>query len=106
MNRDEILNLAKNDSERGKEFEKESLIKSDAIVGYIGILLCIALILINYFAKHDISYDLLTVVFSISAISQIKEGKINERRISMCGGIICAIVAVLFLIVYILELTI
>ncbi|MBQ0028604.1 MAG: hypothetical protein KBS96_08370 [Lachnospiraceae bacterium] len=92
MTNKEILQRAQAETEKGMEYEHRSGIKVDAISSYIGMLICVLMILVLFFVKKEINFSLITVLFVMLSIQHISEGKrMNKPMLLITGGIFAII---------------
>ena len=101
MDRDEILKSAQENKERGREFEREEIMRGDDIASYVGMLVGIALILAKLFVLRQFDYGVCAVVFTTCCVEGINEGIRLKKWWMTAGGIFAGLIALLMAIGYI-----
>lgn len=101
MDRDEILKSAQNNGNKGKEYERHSLLRGDNIAANIGMLVCIAMIMTELYIKKQLDYGLCGILFTVTGIQSISEGIKLKKWWLIVIGILEALVATLMTFVFI-----
>lgn len=101
MNREEILASAKENKERGKEFERQEKMRGDTIASYIGLLIGIAMIVAELWIKKQFNYGVCAIVFLVTSIQSLNEGIKLHKWWLVCLGIFEGLVSLLMLFMFI-----
>lgn len=104
MNRDEILNAAQNNGNKGKEYERFFMLRKDYRAMCIGLLAGIFMVLGKLIFLKQIDTGLAGVIFLIYGLQSIQEGEGVNRKINLILGIISLLMAVITILAYIGEL--
>lgn len=95
MEKNKILEAARNNKVKGREFENKESIKSSLLGSIVSTILGIALFLIEYFVKNDVNVSLIAVGMAAFSVQSIYEG-IKTKRISLLLVGIVQVIIVLF----------
>ena len=101
MNREEILKAAQNSGEVNDEYERSVSRKGISYAVMAAMSIVVAMCLAEIFIKKSVDYGKFVIVFAMSSIMDIYEGRIENNKKSMRNGIVTGIIAVVFLGVYI-----
>lgn len=104
MNRDEILNAAQNNGNKGKEYERFFMLRKDYRAMCIGLLAGIFMILVKLIFLKQMDTGLASVIFLIYGLQSLQEGEGLNRKINLVLGIISLLMAVTTILAYLGEL--
>ncbi|MGN0248641.1 MAG: DUF6442 family protein [Lachnospiraceae bacterium] len=102
MNRDEILNAAQNNGNRGKEYERFFMLRKDYRAMCIGLLAGIFMVLVKLIFLKQMDTGLAGVIFLIYGLQSLQEGL--NRKINLVLGIISLLMAVITILAFLGEL--
>ena len=98
-----ILEAARNNKGKGREFENKESIKSSLFGSMISTILGVVLFLIEYFVKDNINVSLIAVGMTAFSVQSIYEG-IKTKRVSLLSiGIIQAIIVLFAILIFIAQ---
>lgn len=101
MTREEILSAAREDKERGKEFESKISVRSGFFASLIALIVGFALFGLQYWVQGTVNYGLIAVGVTAAAADALYEGiKFRKAGRIVYGGFI-ALIALLAVIVFI-----
>lgn len=103
MDRNEILQSAQANGDKGKEYERHTRIRSDNIAAAIGVLLCTAMAVLKLIVARKLDFGLFAILFAIDGTQRLVEGKKLHKTVSVIFGIIEELISVIFLAAYIGE---
>ena len=106
MNRNEILEAARKNPERGSEYENKVSVKSNLWGALISAVLCILLVIVEVFAKNTINYGLLAVGTVPLAVQQLYEGIVLKKKWAICVGIFLHLLVILEVCAFIKAVTV
>ena len=99
---DKILELARQNSNRGKEYDNAIVLRGDNIAVIAGALLGIIIVIIKLFAYKEFDLGMCTVLFAITGIQFANIG-IRLRKIpSICLGVFESVMAVITLVLFLM----
>ncbi|MGB4661753.1 MAG: DUF6442 family protein [Mobilitalea sp.] len=101
MNREDVLKSAQDNGNKGKEYERHSLLRGDNLAANIGMLVCIAMIMSEFIVTKQFDFGLCGVLFTVVGIQSINEGIKLKKWWLVVTGIFEAILATLMIFVYI-----
>ena len=101
MNNKDILKAAQDNREEVGEYEKH--ISNKAVVyGFMfGIIILITMVVIEWVVKKKIDLGKPALLFGISSVIDFYDGIVSKKKMSLVGGIITGLLAVIFFIAYI-----
>ena len=101
MERDEILKAAQDNPQEQGEYEKHISNKA-VLYGFMaGIVLLMAMMILEWFIKKKIDLGKPALLFGISSVMDFYDGIVGKKKKSFVGGILTGLLAVVFLVGYI-----
>lgn len=97
VEKNKILEAARNDKHKGKEFENRAFEKSNLLSSASGLLIGIILFLLGYFVKNAVNIALLAVGMTEVSIQSLYEGIKTKKAFLIFFGSICGVLAVIFI---------
>lgn len=107
MENKKILEVARKNTTRGKEYESKALEKSNTVGIIVSTIVGCALFWLEYFIRHTLNIGLVAVCLAAVGIQSLYEGiKIKKTRLIIVGSVetIMAVVCVLIFIVQVVAL--
>ena len=103
MEKNKILEMARNDSYNGKEFEKRAFEKSNQLSLAILMIIGGVLALVEYAVKKSVNSSLVSVLAAAISVQMICEGiKTKKRSLTILGGLF-GILAIIFIVVAVMQ---
>ena len=104
MNREEILQKARQENKNQDVFEQEAVIRAGSIATKVGLLLCCGIAALEVILTNSISFSSWTIYFGILSTTFFVKYRILHRRHECMVAIIYLVFAIAFLTLYILPL--
>lgn len=101
MTREEILSAARDNKERGKEYESKVSISSGLFAALMAFLVCAVLFGLQYWIQGTVNYGLIAVGLTAVAADALYEGIKFRKAWRIVYGGIFALIALLAVIVFI-----
>ena len=103
MDNNKILEMARKNKRRGREYESNQSIRSNLLGSAIAMVVGIILFLIEYFVKDSVNISLITVAMVALCVEFLYEGIKTKKLYLIAMGIIEAIIAVLSILVFVVQ---
>ena len=103
MEKNKILEAARKDKYKGKEFENHIFVYSNLLSSAFVLVIAGALFLVEYLMKNSANVALLSVGMADAAIQSLYEGIKTKRVLTIIFGSGCCFLAVVFTIVAIMQ---
>lgn len=88
MDNEKILEAARKNKNRGKEFEYTESTRSNLLGTFVALLVCISLLLLEYFVNDSVDIGLIAVGMTASGVQSLYEGfKIRKPYLIVSGAI-------------------
>lgn len=88
MNNEKILEAARNNKNRGKEFEQKESTRSSLLGTLIALLVGIGLFLLEYFVNNSVNIGLIAIGMTSFGVQSLYEGiKIKKSYLILIGAI-------------------
>ena len=101
MERDEILKAAQDNPQEQGEYEKHISNKAVLYGLMVGIVLLMAMMILEWIIKKKIDLGKPALLFGISSVMDFYDGFVGKKKMSFVGGIITGLLAVVFFVGYI-----
>mgnify|MGYP000008876308 FL=1 len=98
MNNEKILEAARKNKNRGKEFEQKESTRSSLLGTLVALLVGIGLFLLEYFINNSVNIGLIAVGMTASGVQSLYEGlKVRKLSLTVIGAIqtLIALIAIL-----------
>lgn len=98
MNNEKILESARKNKNRGKEFEQKESTRSSLLGTLVALLVGIGLFLLEYFINNSVNIGLIAVGMTASGVQSLYEGlKVRKFYLTEIGAIqtLIALIAIL-----------
>lgn len=104
--REEILATARKENNKGDEMEGQWYAKAGTLAFCCGLVLAGIILIVSVFVEDKLRCDILLIVSAMQAVQQIIVGLHNRklRKVSLITGTVEGICAVIFLVMWILQL--
>jgi hypothetical protein len=103
MDDDRLFELARNNKKRGREHERETLLKGDSLALYAGAFLGVILILLKWIVDKSIEAGIGSIIFLIFGVQEIHEGIREGQKRKFLLGIVYLAAAIMAVIYFIAE---
>ena len=103
MEKHNILEAARNNKSKGKEYENKESIRSNLLSSAIAMIIGIALFLIEYFVKDTINISLIVVGMTAACIQSLYEGIKTKKAYLITIGCVESLIAVFALFLFITQ---
>ncbi len=103
MNNKEILEAARKNKERGKEFENKEIIRSNSLGLGVAMLVAFVLYMIEYFLKGTMNIGIGAVGMTAAGVQSLYEGIRLKRASIIIAGIIISLLSVLLIIMFVVQ---
>ena len=98
MNNEKILEAARKNKNRGKEFEQNESTRSNLLGTFVALLVGVVLFLLEYFVKNSINIGLIAVGITASGVQALCEGlKVKKTYLTVIGAILTLIALIVIL---------
>lgn len=101
MNNETILDSARKNKNRGREYENKAAIRSSLLGSFVALLVGICLFLLEYFINDSVNVELITVGMTASGVQSLYEGIKVKKAYLIIAGIIQILIAVFAILVFI-----
>jgi hypothetical protein len=98
MNNEKILEAARKNKNRSKEFEQKESTRSSLLGTLVALLVGIGLFLLEYFINNSVNIGLIAVGMTASGVQSLYEGlKVRKLSLTVIGAIqtLIALIAIL-----------
>lgn len=103
MDNKTILEAARNNKNRGKEYENKESIKSNLLGSSIAIIIGIILFLIEYFTNNTINISLIAVGMTTTCVQSLYEGIKTRKIYLIIIGCIELLIVIFSLLVFFVQ---
>jgi hypothetical protein len=103
MENNKILEAARKNKNRGKEYENKESVRSNLLGSMVAILIGITLFLIEYFVQNSINVSLIIVGMTAACIQSLYEGVKNKKVYLIIIGVFETLVVIFGLFVFIAQ---
>ena len=103
MENNKILEAARKNKSRGKEYENKESVRSNLLGSMVAILIGITLFLIEYFVQNSINVSLIIVGMTAACIQSLYEGVKNKKVHLIIIGFFETLVVIFGLFVFIAQ---
>lgn len=104
MNKEDILNLSKQENKRFDERQKEGIVDSCNKAYRIGRLLCAIILSLEAFVLNKINYGMFTIFMIMTGTYLFYEYKYTQRKYRMILSVIYLLAGIVFFIIFIVKL--
>ena len=88
MNNEKILEAARKNKNRGKEFEQKESTRSSLLGSLVALLVGIGLFLLEYFINNSVNIGFIAVGMTASGVQSLYEGlKVRKLYLTVIGAI-------------------
>lgn len=101
MDKEKILEAARFDKNRGKEYEHKQTTRGSILSIAMAILVGIILFFLEYFAKGTLNFGLIAVAMTAGGAQYIYEGITLKKVRFIVFGILYSVVAIFFILAFI-----
>ena len=101
MDKNSILEAARNNKTRGQEYENKESIRSSLLGSAIAVFSGIILFLVEYFIKNSINVSMIAVCMIAASVQYLYDGIKTQKAYMIIIGAIEAIIALFAIIVFI-----
>ena len=98
MNNEKILEAARKNKNRGKEFEQKESTRSSLLGTLVALLVGIGLFLLEYFVNNSVNIGFIAIGMTASGVQSLYEGlKVKRHYLTVLGAVqtLIAIIAIL-----------
>lgn len=98
MNNEKILEAARKNKNRGKEFEQKESTRSSLLGILVALLVGIGLFLLEYFVNNSVNIGFIAIGMTASGVQSLYEGlKVKRHYLTVLGAVqtLIAIIAIL-----------
>ena len=98
MTNEKILEAARKNNSRGKEFEQKKSIRSSLLGTFVALLVGVGLFLLEYFVNNSVNIGFIAVGMTASGVQSLYEGlKVKKLYLTVFGVIetLIAVIAIL-----------
>ena len=103
MEKNKILEAARNNKAKGREYERTESVRGSLLGSLAAIMVGVILFLIDYFAKGNVNVSLIVVAMTAAWVQSLYEGIKNKKLYLIIIGAIEAVMAFVFLLVFISQ---
>ncbi|MBQ6789342.1 MAG: hypothetical protein IJO52_07250 [Clostridia bacterium] len=103
MNSKEILEAARKNKERGKEFETKEINRSNSLGLIAAMVVGLVLYLLEFFLKGTMNIGIGAFGMTAAGVQSLYEGIRLKRTSIIIAGIIVSLLAVLLIIMFIIQ---
>ena len=96
MDTKKILELARKDKKKGQEFENKVFVKGCGYSVAITAIISVCMIITEFLTRQTVHFGLVALAFFIVSVPALYEGIKSKKVISLIGGIMMSVIAVLF----------
>ena len=105
MDKDKILQQARKNIYKGKEYENDISSKGDLLGLFTAFIVYVVLFLVEYISKRTYNFGATAVIFSASSVQLLYEGIKTKRNIFTIAGTLLGITATAATLYYIMQVT-
>ncbi len=106
MNDDQILAEARKDPNRGREYDNKVLNHSSLLGTFIALLVGTGLCLLEYSLKKTVNIGLIAVGMTAVGVQYLYSGIKLRKPLTIAAGSVAAILAVVFILAYIIRVAV
>lgn len=106
VEKNKILEAARSDKYKGKEFENRAFEKGNLLSSAAALLIGIILFLLGYFVKNSANMALLAVGMADVSIQNLYEGIKTKKRFLIVWGSVCGVLATVFIVASIMQVVV
>jgi len=103
MEKNKILEAARNNKSRGCEYESKESMRSSILCSIIAILVGIVLFMVEYFVKDTVNISLIAVGMTAACVKALYEGIKNKKTYLIILGIIDTLIVLSLILVFIAQ---
>lgn len=103
MEKHNILEAARNNKSKGKEYENKESVKSNLLASAVAILVGIILFLVEYFVKNSVNISLIAVGMTTACVQSLYEGVKTKKAYLIIIGCVESLIVVFALFLFIAQ---
>lgn len=103
MEKNKILEAARNNKSRGCEYESKESMRSSILGAIIAILVGIVLFMVEYFVKDTVNISLIAVGMTAACVQALYEGIKNKKMHLIIIGCIDTLIVIFSILVFITQ---
>lgn len=103
MDKNKILEAARNNKARGQEYENKESVRSSLLSSAIAISIGVILFLVECFVKNSVNYSLITVGMTAACVQSLYEGIKNKKIHLIIIGSIEAVAALVSIVAFVMQ---
>ena len=103
MNKEKILEAARKDRNRGKEYENRESTRSSLLSALIALLVGAGLFFLEYFINNTVNVGMIAVGMTAVCVQYLYAGLKLKKPFSIIAGIISALIAALFILAFVIQ---
>lgn len=106
LSREDILAMSRNENKNGDEKEQQAYVKAGTFAFSAGLVLAGIILIVSVFVEDKLRLDILLLISAMQAVQQLIVGFSHRkmRKVSLVVGIAEAVCAVMFLVLWIIQL--
>ena len=98
-----ILEAARNNKGRGREYENKESVRSSLLGSAIAIVIGMILFLVEYFVKDSVNVSLIAVGMTTACVQSLYEGIKTEKTYLIVIGCVESIIVIFALLVFLAQ---
>lgn len=103
MEKNKILEAARNNKNKGQEYENKESVRSSLFGAAASIVVGIILFLVEYFVKDSVNISLIAVGMTMVSVQSLYEGIKNKKIYLIILGIIQALIVIFSILLFIKQ---
>ena len=103
MDKDKILEAARKNKSRGKEYEKKESIRSGLVGTLVALTVGIALFLVEYLVANSVNVGMIAVGMTACGVQSLYEGVMLKKSYLILMGVIQSAIAILAIVLFVVK---
>ena len=95
-----ILEEARNNKNKGKEYENKESMRSNLLAFAAAIIIGIVLFLVEYFAKNSVNVSLIAMVMTAACVQSLYEGIKTKKKYLIVIGCVQALIVIFAILIF------
>lgn len=103
MDKNKILEAARNNKNRGQEYENRESVRSNLLGSAVAIVLGVILFLIEYFANDSVNVSLIAIGMTAACVQSLYDGIRNKKVYLIIIGCVESLIVIFALLIFLTK---
>ncbi len=103
MDNEKILEAARKDKNRGKEYENKETIRSSLIGAFVSVIIGLIVFFVEYFVKGNVNIGVIIVMTTAACIQHFYEGIKIKKAYSIVKGVVYICIDIVAILLFVWQ---